>query len=467
MALGMSGVYTGLNTEAWVQNITSAQNQRVYSQVIKKQGVIDRQSAWQRIQTALNSLQTQSDMLGKVDTYRARTATVADNTIADASAVSGAALGSHALSVTSLAAAHVVSAKSDATSADAGLGLSGTVTINGKALALATTDSLNTVRDKINALGANVTASVVPVISGTTTTYTMQLASNKLGTANAITMSGADAQSTALNFLDAAGAWTNQVTAATDAVFTLDGSNYTMDTNNISTVLPNVSFTLKKAGSTTINVTQNADAIVASVQSWANAVNAAIGQIDTETKVALKDGRLDGSVKKSPLSGDSVARTLRQSLSSMLSQVVGGLPSKQNRLSDFGITTGAWGSADYGKVVVDTTKLKAAVQSDPDALARVFGAITGANTTGVATDMSKFLKTELTPATGPLALQNTSYDKQIKQISDNISRLNDQISKLQDSLRKQFARMEAAVAQMRSQGSAFTAHMSMFSNTGF
>lgn len=463
-SLGISGLYTGLNTDQWVQKLMAADSQRISTQVAKQRSVQARQASWQRIQTSLNSLLTQSDALRQVAAFRPRTVTVADPTVVDATASAGALITSHSLTVTSLAKAQVVSATSTAATADTALGIAGTVTINNKSFDVVDTDTLNTVRSKINALGANVTASVVPVINGSTTTYKMILAANQMGTANAISMSGAPIQNAALQFLDqSTGSWASTPIAdAADAVFTLDGSDYTMSTNDIASVIPGVSFTLKKIGSTTVGVAQDADKTVAAVQSWASAYNAVFSQIDTETKVNMKNDTLDTTQSSAPLAGDYSARAIKQSLRSMLSRVVTGLPTTLNQLSQIGVTTGAWGTSDYGKLVVDPAKLKSQMQADPDGVARVFGAITDVNTTGIAQDVYGFLNSELTPVTGPLESQNSMFNTQIKQISDQIARMNDQLTQRQQKLRDQFARMEAAIANMRSQGSAFAAQMGTF-----
>lgn len=459
--ISLGGLISGMNTDEVIAKLTDLEAKKITVQESKKLQVQMKQTSVQRIKTAFETLKTKLDALRQSSTYNERKATAADTTILDATVTSGTSLGIHSINVTSLAQAHVVTSTSNAASDVVALGLTaGNINLNGKTIAVDGTDSLYSLRTKINGAGANVTADIVKVVNGATTSYRLNLSSTKLGTANAITLSddqgGAIVSSNALQFKDGVGAWAYAaVTEAKNAEFTLNNAIYSIDTNTV-TSLPGVTLTLKKTGATTVTVEQNADKTASTIQDWANAINAAFTQMDTETKITMKDGSLDKTKARGNLAGDQLIRGFQQSLRGFLSKEVTGLPVNLNRLSQIGITTGAWGTADYGKVVVDTAKLTEEIKKDPNAVARIFGAVTDVNTSGIAKDMYTYVNDALIYQTGPIDSRDALYTKQVKDYDDRIARISEHLSTYQASLKKQFARMESILAKMNTQSAAFT-----------
>ncbi|HYG60011.1 MAG TPA: flagellar filament capping protein FliD [Symbiobacteriaceae bacterium] len=102
---------------------------------------------------------------------------------------------------------------------------------------------------------------------------------------------------------------------------------------------------------------------------WVDQLNSTLGLIKSKTSFDPSTGK--GQV----LSADPLARQLYTTIRSMLSNVVSGQGSTLDSLSDVGITTGAYGSADYGKVLLDTTKLKEKLNANEDGVASLFGAL--------------------------------------------------------------------------------------------
>lgn len=470
-SISLGGLISGMNTQDIIRQLSEVELMRTRVPSTRKMETQLKQSAIQQIKSTLETLLSKADKLKTKSTYEERKATVADATLVDATVTAGAALGLHSLQVTSLAQAHVVQAASSATSATAALGLTaGTITINGKTLSVDGTDTLTTIKEKINGLsGANVTADIITVTNGSTTSYRLNLAATKLGTANAVVISDdqgdAIIKSAGLQFKQADGTWQNEIAQATNAVFKLDNVDFSTDTNTIANAIPGVTFTLKKAtGTTTINVEQDVDKIAASVQEWVTQFNATMGVLDEKTKVALKDGALDKAQARGPLAGDSLVRGFATTLRGMLSSEVAGLPSTLNELSEIGITTGKWGTADYNRVVVDTAKLTEQLKKDPTAVARIFGAVTDSNTSGVAKDMHTWINTQLTAATGTIATRDDTYNKQIKQYDQQITRIQEQVTRYEERLRRQFTQMEIAMQRLQSQGSTMLQQMASLQN---
>lgn len=457
--LSVGGLVSGMNTEDWVKKLIDAESISVKTQTNKKAAIAARQAAWKRVRTSLETLRLKLDSLRLTPAYNARLATSSDDKVAAATASPGATATTHTLSVSSTAEAHMVSGTSNLTDADTALGLSGTIKIGTgtdpaqwKSVTIGAADTLNTVKAAINNAGANVTADLVRVTNGGTVSYQLTLTSKLKGTANAIHLEDDPAtlllQDPKLNLLTGAGGFVSTLVAATDAVFTLDGASFTKSTNEITDVLAGVSFTVKKGGSATLTVAPDTTKVVEAVQGWVGAINDTFALLANETRV-------DPSTRNTGvLAGDSLARSLQTALRGFFSNVVPGLPAAANQLSQFGIKTGAYGSADYGKVVLDSAKLADQLKANPDSVARLFGALQDLGTGGIATDMYKYVNDTLRFVTGPLDTRDSTLAKQIKQIDNTISAMNDRLRVREQTLRLQFSRMERVLARFNAQSNA-------------
>jgi flagellar hook-associated protein 2 len=385
--ISLGGLVSGMDTDTMVQKIMDVERVRVLREQSRAASLAVVQSAWKEVKGSLQTLRSSLDAIRMGSTFEARKATSSDESVATISAAAGATPTTHTLSVTQLAQTHVLAT---ATKADGNTALlagptsaSIKIEVNGKAITVALTekDTLNSLRDKINAAsGANVTAELVKVTGGSR----LVLTSKESGTAGEIKITAESGPPTLLADLglnkDADGKFVNTVVAQQDAIFTLDGQPYTRSANVITDTVPGLTITLKKGGTkdgagvvtpVTANITiaQDQEAVVGAVTKWVSSLNATLTLLKDKTQY-------DSSTKKAGiLNGDGLARRLQTSLRGMLSTEVPGLPGTLNRLSQIGVTTGQWGADDYGKVKVDAEKLKAELSKDPTGVAKLFGAV--------------------------------------------------------------------------------------------
>lgn len=382
----MSGMYvggliSGANTEDLIRKIMQLEEQRLKTQELQKSKLELKQKAWRDVRSSLSALQSKLNTLRYPFAYRARKVTLTDESVASITASSGAALTTYALSVTSMAQTHVVS-HTDATarsSANDQMGVSGRFEIglgtDLKEIEVLSTDTLNSLADKINGANTGVRADVVKVSISGTDMYRLTLTSSKSGTANSVVMNdiaGYEGTLQNLGFKDATNAWTKELSVAKDADFTLNGVQYIRSTNVIDDAVPGLSITLKKQGAdatTQATVSLDADAVLESVKGWIDAVNSTQSLLK-----GLADYNADTN-EAGILNGESTIRNLQRTIRSAISNVVTGLPSGWNRMSDVGITTGAYGTDDYGKVIIDEAKFKEMLEKDAEGVARLFGAM--------------------------------------------------------------------------------------------
>lgn len=147
----------------------------------------------------------------------------------------------HVLRVEQLARSEVVGSNTLQTSKTDALSMSGTLTftVNGEDfnVDVSSVDSLSKIRDRINEAADNVgvSASIVASTDGGEDRYSLVIASRDTGIQSKVTISGD---------LAASFDFTNTISAAQDAKFTLDGASVERSSNSIDDVIDGITFNL-------------------------------------------------------------------------------------------------------------------------------------------------------------------------------------------------------------------------------
>lgn len=220
MDLGLSGLVSGLDWRSLVDQLADAER-TPQTRLRSEQNTLGRQNtAYAAIQTQLEALQTRVTALKESALYDTRLTSSNDDSLATATAAAGTTLGSYSFNVTQLATAAKqvgtagAGSSLSATNDVSGLVLgdaafataitAGTITVNGKQITIATTDTLQTVFDNIQvATGSEVTGSY----NATTDTIT-------LSSANPIVLGSATDSSNFLNVARLNNNGTGTVTSA-------------------------------------------------------------------------------------------------------------------------------------------------------------------------------------------------------------------------------------------------------------
>lgn len=191
--VSFTGVASGLNTTALVQNLLRFNQARITQLSSTVTTEKTQQTAFQDLQTKLQTLETQASQLASSQgsVFEGKTATTSDSTALTAAAGTGAQSGVTSLKILSLAQASQIASQgySDPNSTIS----QGTFTIqSGSKSATITIDSTNNtlsgLSQAINSAGIGVSATIVNTGSGDSRTqpYRLLLTSNATGTANAI-----------------------------------------------------------------------------------------------------------------------------------------------------------------------------------------------------------------------------------------------------------------------------------------
>jgi len=209
--IGFSGIASGVDWRNIIDQLRQLEYKKIELVQTQQQAAQDRLSAWQSINTKLLSLKTVVGKINEPADFNLFSPTVSSSTSRDpedllsVTAGTDASRGTYDIVINSLAVAHKLSSESFASDTTA-LGLSGDLIVNGKTVTVSTTDTLSSLRDKINAVNtgddpSQVTASVVHY---TTTDHRLILTSDVEGAAG-ISLSGDTALIDALGLRDIRG----------------------------------------------------------------------------------------------------------------------------------------------------------------------------------------------------------------------------------------------------------------------
>lgn len=360
-------------------------------------------SAYGSIKGALSSFQAALAGLNNAATFQALKTSSSDATVLSASATSTAVAGTYSLEVTSLTQAQKLVAAGRASSTAAiGSGTATTITFNfgtisggtltpfdpatntggtysgaaftgngspSKSITIdGTNNSLQGIRDAINAAQMGVTATIVN--DGGTSPYRLSLAATNSGASNSLKISvagGGDASVTSLLAHDPAGTQNlAQTVVAQNASLKVNGVAVTKSSNTISDVIEGVTLNLSKTTTSPVTLTVSRDTTAASssISGFVKAYNDIVSTLKTMSgyDAATKQGGI--------LLGDSTVRQLQTQLRNMLNTPVVGASGTLTRLSDIGVNF-----QKDGTLAINQTKLNDAINNNFSNIASLFASV--------------------------------------------------------------------------------------------
>lgn len=493
MAMRVTGMYSGLDTESIISELVAAKQTKV-DDTKKEQTKLEwKQDIWKELSSKIKGLQTKylSNMRFS-DAYAKKTTKVSNSSVASVITGDSAVNSVQELQVNSLAkTAYLTGAevkKEDGEKANAltkisdlqgASGFSGgkiTFTRNGKTEEL-TFDSEATISDVLTQLkNQGINASFDEA------TQRLFVSSKESGKANDFTLGGDSDLLGALGLSEQAGA---SKIDGQDAAITLNNATFTSSNNvfEINGLTITAMQTTAPGESVTVTTENDTEGIYSMIKEFFKEYNSIINEMDKlynadsakgyepltdDEKYAMSEKEIEDwetKIKDSLLRRDSNL----SSVSSTLKQVMlGGVEvgGKTMYLSDFGISTLGYfeaeenernayhidGDADDASVSGNADKLGAMIATDPDSVVTFF--------TGLSRNLYAKMDEMSKSVDGYRSYGKFYDDKKMESDYDDytskIKELEEKLTAYEDRLYSQFGAMETALAKMQSNSSAVT-----------
>lgn len=265
----------------------------------------------------------------------------------------------------------------------------------------------------------------------------------------------------------------------TDATFVINGALYTSETNAITVNGLTVNATGVTNGPITVTTSQDTDGMYNMIKEFITGYNDLINTITAkynantakgyepltdEEKEAMSEEQVEKwekKIKDSLLRRDGTLSDIMNTLTRTMSAGIE-IDGENLYLSDFGIATlGFMGAAEneYNAYHIDgdvkdsntsdkTDKLRALIESDPEKVTKFFNEL--------STKMYDTLTDKMKSSTMRSAYtiyNDKQLDKELKEVEDQISKWEDRVKDYEDHWYKKFSAMEKALAQLQAQTS--------------
>jgi flagellar hook-associated protein 2 len=415
-------------------------------------------SAFGTVKSALSAFQTAARTLSDLSATPSNAATSSNSTMFGVTASSAAAVGTHSIEIGNLAQAQKLAAvgQLDTTTAigvgtltfDFGTTSGGVFTSGGAGTKTVDIDGSNNtlqgIRDAINAANVGVTANIVNDGSGTP--YRLTLSSNTTGLSNSmqISVTGDTALSDLLNY-DPNGAMNmTQTAAALDASLIIDGVSVNKSSNTVSDVIDGVTLSLLKETTTaeTIEIKRDTAALKTAVEGFAKTYS------DLNKTITDLTAYNTTTRKAAALQGDSVIRGIQTQLRSIMGSSVatGGT---LTTLSQIGLSP-----QKDGSLTVDSTKLTAALDNNFGDFSALLSA-----PQGYAYNFNQFVSTTL-GFDGAFTGRTEGLSNSIRDLGKQRDAINTRLVNVEARYRRQFAALDGMLSSMNQTSSYLTQQLS-------
>lgn len=468
------GIGSGVDINSIVTQLVALESRPLAQMRSQASSLQTQVSSYGQLTSLFGALQSAANKLTDAGLWTRSQASSADESRVRASAGANAATGTYSVSTTRLASSQTVVAASALPSSSELVG-SGVLTLEigswdqppmnfvpqvGRdpvSITIGADDTLATLRDKINAAGAGVTASVVNDASGAR----LALTSAATGENNGFRLSVADDDGAAIDdgiglsrfaFDPAAGSNGMDLKAqGLNALASINGIEVSSASNTLDGVIEGLSLTLRGTGGPTdVTVSQDLDAVKTAITDFAKAYSDLTRTISDQTRYDA------GSQVSGPLQGDSAATGLQRQLRSLLgagSEASALFP----RMADVGLVL-----QRDGTLQIDEGKLNSALGNLSE-LRNAFAA----NDADPARDgfarRYADLAMQVTGIDGSLTTRSEGLRARISQNSEAQAALEERVERFRSRLVAQYTAMDANLAKLNALSSYVSQQLSSLS----
>jgi flagellar hook-associated protein 2 len=443
----LSGLASGLDTASIIDQLMAVERQPRTRIVMRQASEQARRDGLNQVATQLKTLKDAATALRSTGTWAdTQTATSSDATKIAVTRTGGAGPGGYDIAVTRMAS----STQRTYTYAPPAAGTDLTFTVkDAQGADVPTTITLAagaTLDDAVSTINTTAGSPVFAVnVSGK-----LVLASRTTGENARFTMA------------DSAGGTLTQESErlGQKAQGTVDGVPFDSETNVVTGAIPGLSLTLKgTTASTQVDVGApgpDASALTDKVKAFTDAYNAVVDSIRAKvSEKPIANASTASQAKTGALYGDAGLNSVLRQLRQAVPDPIAGNASALDQMGELGVSTGTASStinADSvaGKLTFDSTKLTAALATDPLAVRKLLGGITG--TDGFAQRLEGIVD-PVAGTNGTLSQRISSEDSTLSRIASDLLAFDARMTRKQDALNKQWSALETALQKAQSRAS--------------
>lgn len=490
MAMRLTGMYSGLDTDSIIQELVAARRTKVDDKTKEQKKLKIKQDTWSELNKKLKSLQSKVSGMRLSEAYTKRTTKVSNSSIASVITGDGAVNGVQTLQVNKLAKIGYLTGgkvtKSGGGNATAltklsDLGVSGDgeikLTLDPKGskrevnIKVSESTTISDVMNELKKAGLNA--------SFDENQQRLFISSKDYGSANDFEITGDD---TLLSKLGLGSAKAGMVPGQ-DAEIVLNGATFTSKNNVFDINGLTITALTESSETVTLTTEMDTDGIYDMIKGFLKQYNEVMNEMDklynassakgyepltNDEKASMSESEIEEwekKIKDSILRKDENLSTVSSSLREIMSGgiTVGG---KTMYLFDFGIDTLGYfdaeenernmyhidGDPDDAETSGKADKLKGMIASDPDTVINFFSQLSQ-KLYGKMFDMSKSV-------TGYRSYGNFYDDKKMQSDYDDytskIKDMEDKLTAYEDKWYAKFSKMETAMAKMQSSQNALS-----------
>ena len=465
--LHIGGLSSGYDYESMIEDLKEA-----------RQVVIDEKSsdlteldydlgAWDTIAEYTTTLTDSLDTLRGYELWREMYAESSDESVITATADVASSEQYYTIEVSNVATSQSITSDSVDTSTDlitAGLAAEGDVfLIEGQEITIEADETLSTLRTKINNAAESMSDDVRVQASIVNDHLVLTREATGEGSISLSDSTGTVLQN--LGVLEADGVTiANESVAGTDALFYVNGISVTRSSNEqLDDVVDGLTINLKGAGTSSLDIHPDRDAVKEALVGFVEAYNALAGLMDDCCSIEL--GSSSELAQKGELYGDTLASSMRTNLRRQVTDVKDGVLTEENaaysyagengimdNLSDIGI----WTSGESNEIeIVDEDRLDYLIEYQFGSVTQLFRGVFNdeevAYEGGIGVDFYSYSDKLSSSLTGDIAQHIENLTQDYDELADEIDELEDDLEDYEQKLWDEFTAMEDALAEMKQQ----------------
>jgi flagellar hook-associated protein 2 len=481
----VGGLASGQDTQAIVDSLMEVRRLPLKRLEAKKTDLEADVAAWSDINTYLQALNKSLDTLRLWETWNKTSATSSSESVLSATASSSALAAAYSITVDRLAQAHSIGSDraADLGVASENANLVGTVlnagdtfVIEGQTITIGATESLSSLRTKINNASASMPAA--NRVTAAIVDHRLVITRNNTGTPTISLSDTAGTPLQSLGILDGVGAPAHELVGAQDAQFWVNGAKVNRNANtNLTDVIEGVTLKLSAVSASPVTLTIADDTATpkAAIQDFIEKYNEAVRVLTEYSKVTvIGEGNAKGAMvdQKGQLSGDYLVRSILNNMRKLATEskfpalnnlnasyTYNGKTGVMDSLADVGVYTV---SRENQLAITDETKLDYLLENDFDKVQQLFRGVYDSQAGyqhGVASDFYAYTYRVSSSLTGEV-------DRRIATLTDNMDRIETdmvaeqrRLDEYEVFLWNQFAAMEDAVARTQKELSWLTSQL--------